>query len=135
MEMAMVHSRVISGVVLALIVTLAAPRLQAQAAVAGPDIWRSFAGRIEPGKTLEVRLTSGQRFKATLLAVSSAGLTVQPKTRLPVPPQVVAYGDIASLEIDTGKGANIGKAIAIGTAVAAGAFFGLMALTFAVWGD
>lgn len=128
-------SRMMSVVALVLVGLLAAPRAYAQAAVAGPDVWRTFASTIEPGKTLKVRLTSGQRFKATLLRVSDEGMTVQPKTRAPVPPQVVPFADVASLEIDTGKGANIGKAIAVGAAVAAGAFFGLMALAFAVWGD
>lgn len=125
--------RMISVIALLLVALLAAPRAYAQATVAGPEIWRSFATRIEPGKTLKVRLTSGQRFKATLLQVSDGGLTVQPKTRAPVPPQIVPFADVASLEIDTGKGANVGKAIAIGAGVAAGAFFGLMALMFAAW--
>ncbi len=129
------HSRMMSLLALMLVVLLVAPRAHAQATVAGPDIWRTFAMRIEPGKTLKVRLTSGQRFKATLLQVSDEGLTVQPKTRVPVPAQVVPFADVASIEIDTGKGANVGKAIAIGASVAAGAFFGLMALAFAVWGD
>ena len=125
--------RMMSMLAMLLVVLIAAPRAHAQAAIAGPDVWRSFATRIEPGKTLRVRLTNGQRFKATLLQVSDEGLTVQPKTRAPVPPQVVPFAGVASLEIDTGKGANVGKAIAIGAGVAAGAFFGLMALMFAVW--
>lgn len=130
----MTNSRPVSMIALMLIALLAAPRVHAQA-VTGPEIWRTFAATIEPGKTLKVRLTSGQRFRATLLQVSHDAMTVQPKTRAPVPPQVVRFADVASLEIDTGKGANIGKAVAIGAAVAAGAFFGLMALAFTVWGD
>jgi hypothetical protein len=129
------NPRMMSALVMLLVVLLAAPSAHGQVTVAGSDVWRSFATRIEPGKTLKVRLTSGQRFKATLLQVSDEGLTVQPKTRAPVPPQVVPFASVASLEIDTGKGANVGKAIAIGAGVAAGAFFGLMALMFAVWGD
>jgi hypothetical protein len=128
------YARMTSIVALLLIALLVAPAAHAQA-VAGPDIWRSFAARIEPGKTLKVRLTSGQRFRATLLQVTDEALTVQPKTRVPVPAQVVPFAQVASLEIDTGKGANIGKAVAIGAAVAAGAFFGLMALVFAVAAD
>ena len=128
-------SRMMSIVAIVLVMLIAAPPAQAQATVAGPEVWRSFATRIEPGKTLKVRLTSGQRFKATLLQVSDEGLTVQPKTRAPVPPQVVPFDSVASLEIDTGKGANVGKAIAIGAGVAAGAFFGLMAVMAAIWAD
>lgn len=129
------NPRMMSVVALVLVGLFAAPHAYAQAVVSPPEVWRSFAATLEPGKTLNVRLTSGQRFKATLLQVSDQGLTVQPKTRAPVPPQMVPFAQVASIEIDTGKGANIGKAIAVGAAVAAGAFFGLMALTFAVWGD
>jgi hypothetical protein len=100
-----------------------------------PDLWRSFAEKIEPGKTVKVRLMTGQRFKATLLQVSTDGMIVQPKTRAPVPPQVVPFDQVASLEIDTSKGASLAKAIGVGAAVAAGTFFGLMLLTFAVIGD
>jgi hypothetical protein len=67
--------------------------------------------------------------------VSEEGLTLQPKTRVPVPPQVVAFAEVASLEIDTGKGAGIGRAIAIGAAAAAGTFFGLMVLTLSILSD
>ena len=128
------NSPTASIVVLALIGLLAASPVQAQVAAA-PDIWRAFAEKIEPGRTLKVRLTSGQRFKATLLQVSEEGLTLQPKTRVPTPPQVVAFAEVASLEIDTGTGAGIGRAIAIGAATAAGTFFGLMVLTLSVLSD
>src|SRR5919112_2652098 len=113
------NSPTASIVVLALIGLLAASPVQAQVAAA-PEIWRAFAEKIEPGRTLKVRLTSGQRFKATLLQVTEEGLTLQPKTRVPVPPQVVAFAEVASLEIDTGKGAGIARAIAIGAVAAAG---------------
>ena len=119
---------------LVLVLLVAAPNVHAQTAI-DPNIWRTFAERIDVGRTLRMRTTSGERFKATLLAVSNEGIMVQPKTRVPVPPQMVPYNTIASLEIDNGKGANVGKAIAIGAAVAAGAFFGLMAITFVLVGD
>jgi hypothetical protein len=109
------------------------PQLQAQ--VAGPDIWRTFAENLEPGKTLTIRLKNGPRFKATLLHVSSDAITVQPKTRAAVPPQRVAFDAVETMEIDHGKGIGIGKAVAIGAGVAAGAWLALMALAFAVWGD
>ena len=129
------NARMMPAIAVVLIVLFAAPDVRAQGAVTGPELWRSFAARIEPGKMLKVRLTSGQRFSATLLQISDEGLTVQPKTRVPVAPQLVPFAQVASLEIDSGKGANIGRAIAIGAAVAAGAFFGLMAITFALLGD
>lgn len=110
------------------------PALHAQT-VAGPEIWRAFTEKLEPGKTLKVRLKDGQRFKATLLQVGPDAMTVQPRTRAAVPPQQVPFTAIETLELDTAKGIGIGKAVAVGAAVAAGAWFALMALAFAVWGD
>ena len=123
------------ALVLALVGVLAAPPHMAAQTAAGPEIWRAFTQRLDPGTQLKVRLISGQRFRATLLQVSDEAMTIQPRTRAPVPPQHVPFSDVASLEIDTARGTNIGKAIAIGAGVAAGAFFGLMALAVAVWGD
>jgi hypothetical protein len=37
--------------------------------------------------------------------------------------------------VDTGKGVGLAKAVAVGAATAAGAFFALMAVAFAVWDD
>ena len=130
----MTKKRFTSAAVLVLIMLMVWPK-EAHAQVVGPEIWRAFAEKIDTGATLKVRLVNGKRFKATLLQVSPNGMTVQPKTRVPVPPQVVTFADIASLEVDTGKGASMAKAVAIGAAVAAGAFFSLMAMTFAIWGD
>jgi hypothetical protein len=120
------------AIVIALLVV--PPQLQAQAVVS-PDIWRTFAARLEPGKTLKVRLVNGQRFKATLLQISDEAMTVQPKTRAPVPPQVVRFADVSSIEVDSERGASMAKAVAVGAAVAAGTFFSLLLWAFAAWGD
>ena len=103
--------------------------------VIGRDIWHAFVEKLEPGKTLKVRLKNGQRFKATLLQVSDDAMTVQPKTRATVAPQRVPYAQIETLEIDHARGIGIGKAVAVGAGVAAGAWLALMAMAFAVWGD
>ena len=118
--------------VLLVLLLVVPPRLHGQA-VTGPELWRTFAARLEPGKTLKVRLADGQRFKATLLQVSDEGMTVQPKTRAAVPPQFVRFADVRSLEVDSGKGASMARAVAVGAAVAAGTFFTLMLWAFAVW--
>jgi hypothetical protein len=121
--------------VVVLIATLACPSWVAAQAVDEPAVWRGFAEKLEPGTTLKVRLASGQRFTATLLQVSSDAMTLQMKTRVPVPPQDVRFADVRSLEVDRGKGASLAKAVAIGAGVGAGAFFALMALAFAVLDD
>ena len=128
-------TRVTSFIACALVALLAAPpRLHAQV-VSGPDIWRDFTEKLEPGKTLKVRLKSGQRFKATLLQVSPDAMIVQPKRRSSVPPQQVPFTEIETLEVDSGKGIGLGKAVAVGAGIAAGAWLAMMAFAFAVLGD
>jgi hypothetical protein len=122
-------------IVSTLVVLLAAPRVMVAQEAIAPDIWRTFTERLEPGKTLKVRLRNGQRFKATLLQVSADTMTIQPKTRAAVPPQRVAFTDIETLEVDSSKGVGLGKAVAVGAGVAAGVWLAMMALAFAVWSD
>ena len=104
------------------------------AAQVPPDIWRSFAERVAVGSDLNVRLGDGQRFRATLIGVNDDAILLQPRTRVPVPVQSVAYKDILRLE-RTKPGIGAGKAIAIGVATGVGAFFGTFALLIAAASD
>lgn len=120
-------------VISAFLVTAAVPRAQQ---VQGAEIWREFAATLQPGASISVRLTGGQRVKASLLRVSDEAITIQPQTRVPVPPQQVAYRDIESLELQrTGGGIGVGKAVAVGVAVGAGAFLGLLMIALATLSD
>jgi hypothetical protein len=98
------------------------------------ETWRSFAERLEVGTELKVRLDDGRRVRATLVDVRDDAVVLQPRTRVPVPVQAVAYEKIISLET-TGKGIGAGKAVAIGAATGVGAFFGIMAIMVALMGD
>ena len=115
----------------ALIVLVAAHSVTAQTS---PEIWRSFAERVDVGTELNVRLNDGRRVRATLVAVRSDAMLLQPKTRVPVPIQAVPYEEIVRVE-RTKPGMGTGKAVAIGVATGAGAFFGILAVLFAVEGD
>jgi hypothetical protein len=99
-----------------------------------PDVWRSFAERIEVGTELNVRLSNGQRFRAALVGVRPDGVLLQPKTRVPVPVQAVPYEGIERLE-RTRHGIGAGKAVAIGVATGVGAFFATLGVLLAVAGD
>ena len=115
----------------ALIVFVAGHSVTAQTPA---DIWRNFAERVDVGTELNVRLTDGSRLRATLVGVRSDAVLLQPKTRVPVPIQAVPYGDIVRLE-RTKQGIGAGKAAAIGVATGVGAFFGVLAILFAAYGD
>jgi len=114
---------------------LASPLAAAGRQGPAPELWKAFAAKLPAGAAVTVRMANGERFKAALLVVTDEGITVQRKTRVPVPPQFVRFADMTSLEVDSRKGASVLRAVAVGAAVAAGAFFGLMALAFAVAGD
>jgi hypothetical protein len=99
-----------------------------------PDVWKTFASRIDVGVQLNVRLRDGQRFRATLIDARDDVLLLQPRTRVPVPVQPVAYDAIVSLEQVKG-GMNAGKAAAIGVASGVGAFFATMLIIIAAVAD
>src|ERR671911_2310016 len=80
------------------------------------DIWRAFAQKVDVGTRLKVRLDDGQRVVAMLIDADADGILVQPRTRVPVPVQRIAYDQIASLERDDTRGIGAGKAVAIGVA-------------------
>jgi len=114
---------------LLLIITIATPSF-AQTQAQG-DIWRAFAQKVDVGTRVKLRLDDGQRVVATLIEANADGLLVQPRTRVPVPVQCIAYEHIASLERDEGRGIGAGKAIAIGVASGVGAFLGTLLILIA----
>ena len=103
-------------------------------AQAQPDVWKTFASRIDVGVQLNVRLRNGQKFRATLIDAREDVLLLQPRTRVPVPVQPVAYDAILALEQVKG-GMGAGKAAAIGVATGVGGFFLTMLVILAAVGD
>ena len=99
------------------------------------DVWRTVAQNMEVGGRIAIALRSGQRLTATLLEAGPDGLLLQPRTRVPVPAQRVAYEEIVSLERDTPGGIGPGKAVALGIASGVGAFFGTLLIFIAAHAD
>ena len=95
------------------------------------DIWRAFAQKVDVGTRLKVRLDDGQRVVAMLIDADADGILVQPRTRVPVPVQRIAYDRIASLERDDTRGIGAGKAVAVGVASGVGAFLGTLLILIA----
>jgi hypothetical protein len=94
------------------------------------EVWRSFAQTMPVGTELTVKLRSGQRFRATLIVARDADALLQPKTRVPVPVQAVAYDTILLLEKHENR-SGAGKAAAIGVAAGAGAFLAMLLVLLA----
>lgn len=105
------------------------------AAQAHPEIWRDVASRIEPGTEVNVRMQDGKRIRAALLDARQDVVLLQPKTRVPVPAQEVPYGAILTLERHTPGGGGTAKAVGIGIASGVGAFFAILGILVAAYGD
>ena len=96
------------------------------------ELWRAFAEKVEVGSSLKVRLHDGRKFTATLVQAQPGALLLQPKTRVPVPVQPIAYDSIVSMERVRNGGIGAGKAAAIGVATGVGAFFATLLIFIAV---
>lgn len=97
-----------------------------------PGYWYSYAGRLPIGSTVRVRTTDGKRHTAVLTVVDQDGITVELKSRIPEPARRIRFDDIRQLELKT-NGSSIAKAAAVGSAIGAGTFLGLLALLLSNW--
>jgi hypothetical protein len=82
----------------ALVVLLIAQLGSAQPAQDSSQVWRSFAGRLEAGAFVEVRLKDRTKVKGHLIETSDERLSLKPKTRVPVPIRNFQFEDIESIE-------------------------------------
>jgi hypothetical protein len=97
-----------------------------------PEYWYSYAEKLPIGATVRVRTTDGKRHTAILALVDRDGITVELKSRIPEPARRISYDQIRQLELKT-NGSSIAKAAAVGSAIGAGTFLGLLALLAASW--
>ena len=93
--------------------------------------WRQMATTIPSGSEVRLHLKNGQRFVAVLLRADDLTVLMQPKTRLPVPPQTVAYTDLLSVQVRTPGDMNAAKVIGIGVAAGGAAFLGFLLMIIA----
>ena len=98
-----------------------------------PGYWYSYAEKLPIGATVRVRTTDGKRHNAVLALVDRDGITVELKSRVPEPARRIPYEQIQQLELKTANGASMVKAAAVGAAIGAGTFVGLLVLLAANW--
>ena len=121
--------------ILLLVFSIVTPATSLAQTAGEADTWRAFVENVPVGTELNVRLRSGQRFRATIVRTTADAVVVLPKTRVPVPVQPVSYEEIASLERRQHGGISGGKAAAIGVASGVAGFFGAMLIVLALVGD
>jgi hypothetical protein len=97
-----------------------------------PGYWFSYAEKLPIGSTVRLRTTDGKRHTAVLTLVDERGITLELKSRIPEPARRVPFDQIQQLELKT-NGSSIAKAAAVGSAIGAGTFLGLLALLAANW--
>ena len=97
-----------------------------------PDYWFSYSEKLPIGSSIRLRTTDRRRFTAVLTHVDRDGITIELKTRIPEPARRIPFDQIQQLELKT-NGSSMAKAAAVGAAVGAGTFLGLMMLAVANW--
>jgi hypothetical protein len=109
--------------------------MPARAQVDTAEAWRRFAQTLAAGSEVRLRLQSGQSFKATLIEARADAMILQPKTRRPVPVQLVPYDTVTSIERTRKGGMSAARAAAIGVGAGAGAFLAFMLIVIASYAD
>jgi hypothetical protein len=121
-----------SFVLICLLVPGAAFAGQGSIVERSPGYWYSYAEKLPIGSTVRVRTTDGKRHTAVLTIVDEDGITVELKSRIPEPARRISFDQIQQLQLKT-NGSSVAKAVAIGSAIGAGTFLGLLALLAANW--
>jgi len=93
--------------------------------VRSPEYWFAYASKLPIGSRVRVRTTDGHRETLVLAVVDDEGITLERTTRTLEAPVRIAYANLSQLEPQK-DGSGVGKAIAIGAAVGAATFFGIL---------
>ena len=92
-----------------------------------------FVSRLPVGTNIRLKLDDGATFTGTLMGVEDGAIIVKRRTRLPEPPIRLTPNRI--VDADVPRGSGMGKVIATGSAVGAGATLGVLLLLAAILGD
>jgi hypothetical protein len=85
--------------------------------------WRQLAASLRPGTRVEVHLEDGSHVDGTVIAQDTDLLVINPRTRIPVAPWRVAYGEIRSIDVKRRDGLSPGAKVLVGFGVGAAAVF------------
>ena len=96
------------------------------------DYWLKYTEKLPIGSTVRVRTADGHRTTAVLAIVDETGITIEPKTRVPESPRHIRFDQLTQVELKENRD-SAGKAAAIGVAVGAATFFGILLILAASW--
>jgi hypothetical protein len=103
-----------------------------------PPVDRTLMGeyvqKLPVGSRVAATLVDERRVRGTLLKATANEIVIQPKTRIPEGPVEIPLERLRAVELETNN-SSVGRSIAIGTAVGAGAALGVLALLAAIFSD
>ena len=116
-----------------LLITLTPPLTSAQQRGTEAD-WEQVTAALGAGALVNVRTITGQRMTGTIISYSADGIRLQPRTRVPVAPLDLAYGDIETLEHARKPRMSPGVKVVLGVGIGAAVVLMSTALIFAAAG-
>ena len=99
-----------------------------------PEIWKSFAARLEVGALVRVQLADGTKVKGNVIQVTEDALRIKPMTRIPVPMRDLRFTDIRDIARQKEQ-LSPGAKVLTGIGVGAGAALGMFLIFLATWTD
>jgi len=108
-----------SIVVGVLVFLIAAPSAIARQPQEGAEVWRAFAGKLDAGSFVRVRLKDHSEIKGHFVQSTADTFRLQPKTRIPGPIRDVRFSDIESIKRQ-GEGWGLAKKILVTAGIAGG---------------
>ena len=91
------------------------------------EYWHAYASKLPIGATVRARTSDGRRQSGVLTLVERDSITIELRTRVPEPPRRIRLSELEQLELKQ-NGSSMAKAVAVGAAVGAGTFFGILLL-------
>jgi hypothetical protein len=82
-----------------------------------------LSATLPPGSRVELHLKDGSHVDGTLVSRDAERLVVAPRTRIPVAPWRIEYGEIRSLDAKRRDGLSPGAKVLVGFGVGAAAVF------------
>lgn len=94
-----------------------------------------YVQTLPAGSAIRVQRADGRSVRGTLMKATEQSLVIQPHVRVPEPPLEIPLAEVIAVTPETRGGTSLGKAIAIGAAVGAGATLAVLMIFAAIYSD
>lgn len=94
-----------------------------------------YVQTLAKGSAVRVQRSDGRSLRGTLMKATDHSLVILPRVRVPEPPVEIALAEVIAVTPESRGGTSLGKAIAIGAAVGAGATLAVLLIFAAIYSD